>query len=167
MFYNILLKMNGKNMKYLAIVTLTLLGFSQTVHANKCVDLVKKQDFYEAANVCSTLAKKGEMNAQFALAVLFYEGNGMMSDMGKAQKWMRKSAQQNHNQAQYNLGIMLANGQGSNADLVEAYAWLKISSENGYSAADESVKQLREELSSSEKKTADEKIEQLKKEFKL
>jgi len=159
--------MNGKNMKYLIVVILTLVGFSHTVHANKCVDLIKKEDFYEAANVCKTLAKKGEKNAQFALATLYYQGNGLMSDMGQALKWMRMSAQQNHNKAQYNFGIMLANGQGSNADLVEAYAWLKIASENGYSAADDSIKQLGEELSSSEKEKANETITQLKKEFKL
>jgi TPR repeat protein len=80
---------------------------------------------------------------------------------------MRKSAEKNHEQGQYNLGIMLANGQGSSADLVEAYAWLKISADNGYSAATDSVKQLNGELSSKEKKAAEEKILSIKKEFNL
>jgi len=62
---------------------------------------------------------------------------------------------------------MLANGQGSSADLVTAYAWLKISADNGYSAAVDSVKQLKEELSAKEKKSADEKIQTIKKEFNL
>ncbi|MCK5647455.1 MAG: sel1 repeat family protein [Gammaproteobacteria bacterium] len=152
-------------MRYITIILLLML--SQTVLANKCVDLMQKEEFYEASDVCSSMAKKGDRNAQFALGVMYYQGSGMMSDFGQAQKWIRKAAEQNHKQGQYNLGIMLANGQGSPADLVEAYAWLKISAENGYSAAADSVKQLSEELSSGEKKAAEKRINSLKKEFKL
>ncbi len=152
-------------MKYLTM--LLLLSISQSVWANKCIDLVKSEDFYDAADVCTAMAEKGESNAQFALAVMYYEGNGVISDMGKAQKWMREAAQKNHNQAQYNLGIMLANGQGGSSDLVEAYAWLKISMDNGYSAAADSVSQLGGELSSSEKKSAKEIIKKIKDEYKI
>lgn len=152
-------------MRYL-IILLSLM-ISQSVLANQCVDLIQKEDYYEASDVCKTLAQKGNSNAQFALGVMYYQGNGMMSDLAKAQKWIRKSAQQNHRQGQYNLGIMLANGQGGSADLVEAYAWLKISADNGYSAAADSVPQIEAELSSSEKKKAAETIEKLKKEFKF
>lgn len=149
-------------MKFLTLLFLLLLMFSQSIFANKCVDLMQKEDFYEASEVCRTMADKGDKNAQFSLAVMYYQGSGMMSDMGQAQKWMRKAALQNHNQAQYNLGIMIANGQGGSVDLVEAYAWLKISADNGYSAASDSVKQLGEELSSGEKKQAAEKINDIK-----
>jgi len=152
-------------MRFLTIILFLML--SQTVFANKCIDLVQKEEFYEASDVCSAMAKKGDSNAQFALGVMYYQGNGTMVDMGQAQKWIRKSAEKNHRQGQYNLGIMLANGQGSSADLVEAYAWLKISADNGYSAASDSVKQLSDELSSSEKKQAAEKIKSIKEEFKL
>lgn len=151
-------------MKYLSL--LLLLIFSQTVLANKCIDLMQKEDFYEASEVCRSMANKGDKNAQFSLAVMYYQGSGMMSDLGQAQKWMRKAALKNHSQAQYNLGIMIANGQGSDADLVEAYAWLQISADNGFSAAADSVKQLGEELSSSEKKQASEKISSIKKSLK-
>lgn len=152
-------------MRYLTL--LLLLSFSQTVLANKCIDLMQKEEYYEASEVCRAMAEKGDMNAQFSLGVLYYQGNGVMSDLSQSQKWIRKAAQKNHNQAQYNLGIMLANGHGSSANLVEAYAWLKISSDNGYSAATDSMKQLGEELSSDEKNKADEKISSIKNEFKL
>ncbi|MCW8932593.1 MAG: sel1 repeat family protein [Gammaproteobacteria bacterium] len=147
--------------------TLLLLMFSQTLLANKCVDLIKKEDFYEASDVCAAMAQKGDMNAQFSLGVLYYQGNGIIADMTEAQKWIRKAAEQNHNQAQYNLGILLANGHGSSANLVEAYAWLKISADNGYSAASDSVSQLGQELSAGEKKEANERIKILKEKFKL
>ncbi|MCP3849301.1 MAG: sel1 repeat family protein [Gammaproteobacteria bacterium] len=152
-------------MKFLAI--LLILVTTQTVYANKCVDLMQKQEYYEAFDICSSMARKGNTLAQFSVGVMYYQGNGVMSDLAKAQDWIRKAAQNNHSQAQYNLGIMLANGQGSSANLVEAFAWLKISSNNGYSAAEDSVKQLGAELSSSEKEQANERISSIKKEFKL
>ncbi len=152
-------------MRYPAILLFLML--SQTVFANKCIDLVQKEEFYEASDVCTAMAKKGDSNAQFALGIMYYQGNGVMADIGQAQKWIRKSAEKNHKQGQYNLGIMLANGQGSSADLVEAYAWLKISADNGFSDASGSVTQLGEELSSTEKKQAAEKIKSIKAEFKL
>lgn len=155
------------NQTYLILAFISLSGFSQTLLANQCKKLMDSQDYYEAANVCAAMAKKGDRNAQFSLGVLYYQGNGVMSDLVQAQKWTRKSAEQNFNQAQYNLGIMLANGHGSDADLIEAYAWLKISADNGYSAAVDSLKQLGAEMSSNEKKKAAEKISRLKKEFKL
>ncbi len=127
---------------------------------------MQKQSYYEAADVCKAMADKGEMNAQFSLAVMYYQGNGMMSNMRESQKWMRKAALQNHNQAQYNLALMIANGQGSNADLVEAYAWFTISAENAYATANDSVQQLGNELSSHEKKQAVTKITEIKKTLK-
>ena len=124
---------------------------------------MQKQDFYEAAEVCQKMAEKGEINAQFSMAVMYYQGNGVMADAGQAQKWMRKAAMKGHNQAQYNLGLMIANGQGSETNLVEAYAWLKLSDANGYAPAADAVKQLGSELSSSEKKQAEEKYNSIKK----
>lgn len=152
-------------MKYLSMLLLLML--SHTVLANKCVDLMQKEDYYEASEVCAPMAKEGNTDAQFSLGVMYYQGNGLMSDMSKAQHWIREAAQKNHKQAQYNLGIMLANGMGSSANLVEAYAWLKISDDNGYSAASDSVLQLGQELSSGEKKSAEEKIQAIKKEFNI
>ncbi|MCU7837219.1 MAG: sel1 repeat family protein [gamma proteobacterium symbiont of Taylorina sp.] len=148
-------------------VLLIQIFLTQLVLANKCLDLVKEKDFYGAANVCESMANKNNANAQFALATLYFDGNGMMQDNSQALTWFRKAAENNHNQAQYNLGIMLANGMSIEADLVEAYAWLKISKNNGYSPAGEVIKQLGAELSSTEKKQTEAKISELKKEFKL
>ena len=151
-------------MKYLQFFL--LIAFAQMTWANQCTDLMQKKDFYEASDVCQSMAQKGDKNAQFSLALMYYEGNGLMVDLAQAQKWMRKAALQNYNQAQYNLGIMIANGQGSSADLVEAFAWLNIAAENGYSAAADSVKQLGDELSSAEKDKAVKQIVIIKKSFK-
>ncbi len=157
-------------MKYLSLIIFIFSGqafLAQSALANKCVDLMQKEDFYEAADVCSAMAQKGNSAAQFVLGVLYYQGNGIMADTVKAQKWMRKAAEQNYAQAQYNLGIMMANDQGGPADLVTAYAWLKVSADNGYAPAAGSLKQLGAELSSSEKKEAENKLQELKAKYKF
>jgi len=84
-------------MKYFTLLFLCsyLLLSGQTASANQCLDLVQKEDFYEATDVCGSMAKKGDKDAQFALGVMYYQGSGMISDMGMAQKWMRKSAEKN------------------------------------------------------------------------
>ena len=148
------------------LIPLLFVFLSQSVLANKCIDLMKKEDFYAAVDVCKSMANKGDKDAQFSLGILYYGGQGMMSDQGEAHKWWRKAARQNLPEAQYNLGIMIANGQGGEADLVEAYAWLKIAAENGYKPAIESVDQLGAELSSKEKKQSVERIVELKKQVK-
>ena len=155
------------NMKITPLLIVGQIFIAQSAIANKCVDLVKEKDFYGAANVCENLAKKNNRNAQFSLATLYYDGNGVMEDNSQALKWFRKAAENNHAQAQYNLAIMLASGLGAEADLVEAFAWLKISQSKGYKPATEVINKMEPELSSKEKQQADEKMAELKKKFKL
>jgi TPR repeat protein len=144
-----------------------LVLFSGQAFANQCVELMKKEDYYEASPVCEKMAKKGDVVSQYTMGVLYYQGMGVMADMGQSVKWLRKAAEKNHRLAQYNLGIMIANGQGVQADLVEAYAWLSLSAKNGYADAAEALKNLAEELSSSEKKKAEKRIVELKTKYKL
>ena len=156
-----------KTMTLLLGIFLGQAFIAQTAIASQCADLIKKEDFYGAADVCEKLAKKNDRNAQFYLATLYFDGKGVMEDNAQAIKWFRKAAQRNHSQAQYNLAIMLASGLGTEADLVEAYAWLKISQKRGYGPATEVINQMGPELSSTEKKQADKKIAELKKKYKL
>jgi len=157
-------------MKTIVLFVLTFISqifFTQLVLANKCVELVKENDFYGAANVCEGMAKKNNADAQFSLATLYFNGQGMMENNTLALKWFRKASENNHKEAQYNLGIMLASGLGIEANLVEAFAWLNIAKHNGNTAAEAVIKQMAAELSSSEKQQAEKKIAELKKEFKL
>ncbi len=151
--------------KYIFILLLSF--FSGQIFADQCTELMKKKDYYEASPVCEKMAKKGNVPAQFAMGVLYYQGLGVMANTSQAVKWLRKAAEQNHALAQYNLGIMIANGQGTQTDLVEAYAWLSLSAKNGYPEAATALENLSAELSSSEKKEAEMRIAKLKKKYEL
>ncbi len=68
-------------------------------------------------------AKQGLAQAQFNLALMYDDGEGIAPDDAKAVKLYRKAAEQGHEDAINNLGYMYENGEGVKQDPVEAYAW--------------------------------------------
>lgn len=77
-------------------------------------------------------AQQGDPNAQFELAMKYYEGsNGVKKDYKKAVKWWRKVAEQGNADAQFNVGLMYANGNGVIKDEAEAFKWWHKSAEQG------------------------------------
>lgn len=78
------------------------------------VDLVKAAGWFEKA------AKQGNTDAQYNLASMYGQGNGMPKDMVKAVEWYQKAAAQNHSGAQSSLGEMYAKGEGVQKDIEKA-----------------------------------------------
>ena len=73
----------------------------------------------------------GDADAQFELAGLYAEGDGVKQDLTEAVKWYHKAAEQGHDGAQYKLGLSYQNGKGVPQSDTDAYIWLNISAENG------------------------------------
>ena len=57
-------------------------------------------------------AENGEVAAQFNLAFMYAEGQGVPQDYKQAVKWSRLAADQGDGKAQYYLGAMYAKGRG-------------------------------------------------------
>ena len=57
------------------------------------------------------------------LAVMYYNGDGVVQDYREAVKWYTKAAQQGDVNAQYNLGVMYDKGEGVEKDDREAVKW--------------------------------------------
>ena len=68
-------------------------------------------------------AEQGDAPAQFNLALLYYDGQGVPQNYTEAVKWFRKAADQDYVKAMHNLGLMYAKGQGVPQDYVEAHKW--------------------------------------------
>ncbi|MEX2480433.1 MAG: tetratricopeptide repeat protein [Gammaproteobacteria bacterium] len=66
----------------------------------------KEGDYVRALTVFSPLAEAGDARAQFALGLLFDNGEGTPRDDAAAFAWYRKSAAQGFAKAQYNLALM-------------------------------------------------------------
>ncbi len=51
-------------------------------------------------------AEQGDANAQYALAVMYYKGQGVAQDSPQALEWCRKAVQQGHAEARFLLDGM-------------------------------------------------------------
>ena len=58
-------------------------------------------------------AEAGDAEAQYALGVMYANGQGVPQDDTEAGRWYRLAADQGLAEAQYNLGVMYANGNGT------------------------------------------------------
>ena len=52
-------------------------------------------------------AEEGDPEAQYDLAGLYYNADGVEKDYDEAAKWLHKAAEQGHSRAQCNLGVCL------------------------------------------------------------
>ena len=77
-------------------------------------------------------AKRGNVDAQFALGSCYLFGNGVAEDYKKAVKWYRKAAEQGYALAQYRLGVCYYYGRdGVAKDYKEAVKWWRKAAEQG------------------------------------
>lgn len=87
-------------------------------------------------------AQDGDMDAQYNLGILFYNGKGMSRDLGEAARWFLLAAEQGDADARYNLGLMYGRGEGVDKNLDESRRWLLQAAEQGHEGAREIVNKL-------------------------
>ena len=78
------------------------------------------------------LADDGDADAQFKLAVIYANGEGVAKDERNAVEWVKKAAAQRHVDAQFALGEMYAHGQGIAKDERKAIKWYGKASAQGH-----------------------------------
>jgi TPR repeat protein len=81
------------------------------------------------------LAKQGDANAQFNLALLYADGKDLHQDYEKARYWHVKAARQGHAAAQYSLALMHHKGLGIPQDDAKSARWYRTAAEQGHQAA--------------------------------
>tara|TARA_R110001606_G_scaffold307606_3_gene454576 strand:+ start:4270 stop:5307 length:1038 start_codon:yes stop_codon:yes gene_type:complete len=91
------------------------------------VDAWGRGDFQTAINEWRGPAEKGDADAQFNLAQAYKLGRGVPLDLGQAERWYKKAADQGHLQANDNYGLVLF----QNNRRSEALPYLQASSERG------------------------------------
>jgi len=88
-------------------------------------------DYATAFEEMLPIAEQGNADAQFALGVMYGNGDGVPQDYAVAMKWYRLAAEQGIARAQYNLGIMYGNGKGVPQDYVQAHMWFNLAASKG------------------------------------
>jgi hypothetical protein len=96
----------------------------------------ERKDYETARTLAEPLAKNGDAEAQYYLAILYDDGlGGLSKDSFRAFDWYQKSANQGFAKAQFNVAIMFDHGEGTPPDKTEAFKWYYRAAEKGYPAA--------------------------------
>ena len=93
--------------------------------------------FAQSFNEVKESAEQGDAEAQFNLGIMYYTGEGTLTDKKQAFYWYKKSAEQGDAEAQYNLGGMYNFGEGTLTDKKQAAFWIRKSYKNGLEEAKE------------------------------
>lgn len=75
--------------------------------------------------------KPQKRDAQYNLALMYGNGEGVLQDDKTAVKWYTLAAEQGHASAQSNLGVMYGNGDGVLQDNLYAHMWWNIAASIG------------------------------------
>ena len=69
--------------------------------------------------------------AQYAIGMLYWVGQGVTQDTVASANWLREAAQLNHAGAQLKLGFLFLTGDGVKKDEFEAFKWLQMAAQQG------------------------------------
>ena len=86
-------------------------------------------EYYEAA------AEQGHDQAQFHLAFLYAEGDGVPRDADRALYWFQRAAEQGLPGAMCRMGEIFARGEGVSKDTEQAAKWFRKAAEKEYTLA--------------------------------
>ncbi|MEM7027176.1 MAG: tetratricopeptide repeat protein [Pseudomonadota bacterium] len=131
------------------VLAIIFLISSQSLLANDLDQALRAYElgqFEHAANVLNELASNGDHDAQYHLAFMYLNGEGVVNDEAKAVALFRQSAMQGNALSQDSLGHLYLNGRGIDANPAEAYAWYRLAAENNIFLADQIVKMLENEM---------------------
>ena len=95
-------------------------------------------------------ADQGDAEAQFNLALMYYNAEGVEQSDAQAAEWFTAAAEQGHAKAQFNLGALYANGHGVAQSFATAYRlWLMASLQGDYNAT-ENLAMMRAKVTDAE-----------------
>lgn len=126
--------------------TLLLFLYAQLSYASKLFDeglqALLDGNYAEAYCRWKPIAAQGDVDAQYNLAWLYANGNGMTVDVGKALYWWEKAAETGHADAEFAMGLAYTTGEGIKRDMQAAIAWFIKAAQHGSDDAREIIQRL-------------------------
>lgn len=109
-------------------------GFASPVWADyeDGVNAAFAGDYDTALKEFTAAAENGLDLAQYNLAILYFTGQGVERDLGKAFHWTEAAALQGHVNAQFNLGSLYMEGDGVARDVSKAVEWFGRAARAGH-----------------------------------
>ena len=90
-----------------------------------------EQDDKKAAYWFQLSADQGDEFAQYAIGIMYRDGNGVPQDKRKGMFYLKQAAEQGYATAQCEIGIIYLNLNRYD----EAFPWLSLAAEQGYATA--------------------------------
>ena len=88
-------------------------------------------DYQTSLKLWQPLAENGYAEAQYALGVMYFQGEGVKQDYAKAVKWYTKAAEQGMAKAQVRMGEAYLDGIGVKQDNAKAVKFFSKAAEQG------------------------------------
>ena len=124
-----------KNLTATICLTIAVLlgsaGVSWSADLQKGVTAYQNGNYATALREWTPLAEQGSAKAQFALGLMYANGQGVLQEHKTAVKWWKFSANQGYAVAQFNLGYMYDEGKGVPQDYKTAVKWYRLAAEQG------------------------------------
>src|SRR5215471_16666824 len=111
-----------------AFTILLFASFSAAADLASAKRAYQDKDYTTAFKELTPLAEKGDADAQFILAKMYWKGEGVLKDSDQAMKWFKASALQGNADAQFFLGSIYLL---PHTDIAEGVKWLRLSAEQG------------------------------------
>ena len=143
--------MSSKNV-VIGLTLSTLLSSAVAVAAdfNKGLKAAQSGDFKTALAEWTPLAEQGYPDAQFNLALMYDDGEGVLENDKTAVKWYTLAAEQGNAKAQSNLGVMYQYGEGVLTDTKRANMWYNLASYNGNEIASKNKDKTAKDMTSAQ-----------------
>ena len=133
----------NRRMKILigSILALAFLTFAVSAKADlqAGIDAYRSGNYPVALTEFTSLAEKGNAEAQYLLGIMYVEGKVVPQDYKVAMLWYRKAAEQGHARAQNSVGAMYGRGLGVPLDYQMAMSWYLKAAEQGYPVSQNSL----------------------------
>ena len=118
-------------MRPFIVFVLTTLGLLAG-NFDKAVNDYEKGAYIKALNAFYVLAKKGDQYAQYNVAMMYENGQGLKANKSEAIYWYEKAAKQENAAAQYNLAKLYHTSATTDEHAYKkAKYWYEKASENG------------------------------------
>ncbi len=111
--------------KSLFVIIIFLLALQ--VANSQSIEQLFKNNNKNSFETILELAKKGNIEAMYYVALSYEIGQGTILDYKKAFIWYKKAANAGWSRAQYNLAFLYKYGYGTTKNIVQSYKWFYIS----------------------------------------
>jgi ankyrin repeat protein len=102
---------------------------------------IRQKDYTRAATLLRAQADANNAEAQYLLATMYRQGQGVGRNPKAAFNWMRRAAGLGNVQAQYAVGVMYLDGVGTAVDGAMARTWLEKAAAGGHPLAADKLAQ--------------------------